>query len=66
MAKEPRKLNAQETILHNELVYLDQVVEQNLIEGPERRVIPWSVINRTIFSFSEEYHLLRGFPDDKK
>jgi hypothetical protein len=66
MAKMPRKLNAQETILHNELVYMDQVIEPNLQDGPANRVIPWSFINRTIYSFSEEHHKLRGFPDGSK
>ena len=63
MAKKERRLNAQETILHNELIYLDQVVEPNLTQGPYLRVVPWNFIARTTPSADEECEAIRGFPD---
>lgn len=58
-----KKLNAQETILHNELIYLDMTVEVNLMEGPPDRLVHWRLIARTIPSFDEANAELRGFPD---
>lgn len=63
MAKSDKRLNAQQIILHNELVYLDQVVEVNLQPGHPDRPVNWRLIARTIPSFDEAYGVLRGFPD---